>query len=282
VARFVYDGRGRRAQKIVGGVTRTYVYDGADIIEERTNAGATVRYVHGPGIDQPLANVESGTTSYYLTDHLGSIVQMTSASATVTLTRQYDVSGNLIQGATSGGYAFTGREWDPEIGLYYYRARYYHPLIGRFISEDPAGLDDGPNRYLYVRNGPVGRIDPTGRLTDDEEKYCRSPKNWGACKDGAVCALVAHVAFGSQDSNASNAQKHCVWACCLARRQNAKVAFDLTDAHEAGPGDRCEKQMDLANNATGIALGLANPSDSCFTVCDPTRLQCQPKKPPCF
>ncbi len=46
--------------------------------------------------------------------------------------------------SSKGGFAFTGREWDPETNLYYYRARYYDPKIGRFLSEDPEGFIDGP------------------------------------------------------------------------------------------------------------------------------------------
>ncbi|HZM51410.1 MAG TPA: RHS repeat-associated core domain-containing protein [Vicinamibacteria bacterium] len=161
IARFVYDGQGRRSQKIAAGVTRTYVYDGEDIIEERPSTGATMRYVHGSGIDQPLARVESGTTSYYLADHLCSIVQTTDATATVTLTRQYDAWGNLLQGSGTAGYAFTGREWDPETGLYYYRARYYDPKAGRFLSEDPIG---GMSLFSYVDNRPVNSVDPEGLM----------------------------------------------------------------------------------------------------------------------
>jgi RHS repeat-associated protein len=162
VARFVYDGLGRRSQRIAGGVTRTYVYDGEDILEERLSTGPTSRYVHGLGIDQPLARVEAGAPTYYLADHLGSIVQETSAAASVTLTRQYDAWGNLPLGSGTAGYAFTGREWDAEASLYYYRARYYDPKLGRFISEDPIGFDGGSNFYVYALNDPVNLLDPSG------------------------------------------------------------------------------------------------------------------------
>jgi RHS repeat-associated protein len=58
--------------------------------------------------------------------------------------------------------AFTAREWDPETGLYYYRARYYDPKGGRFLSEDPIGFGGGVNFYAYVGNGPTNWIDPFG------------------------------------------------------------------------------------------------------------------------
>jgi YD repeat-containing protein len=132
LARFTYDGQGRRAQKVVGAVTRSYVYDGPNIIEERLSSGQTYDYVHGPGIDRPLAmRDQASVVSYYLADHLGSIVQTTNSLGAVTLTREYDPWGNALQGSATAGYAFTGREWDSETGLYYYRARYYDPNTRR-------------------------------------------------------------------------------------------------------------------------------------------------------
>jgi RHS repeat-associated protein len=163
LARFTYDGKGRRVQKIVGGVTRSYIYDGANIIEERLSSGQTYDYVQGPGIDQPLAvRDQASVVSYYLADHLGSIVQTTNSLGAVTFTREYDPWGNPIQGSATSGYAFTGREWDPETGLYYFRARYLDPKLGRFLSEDPIGVAAGLNLYAYVENNPVRLRDPLG------------------------------------------------------------------------------------------------------------------------
>jgi RHS repeat-associated protein len=95
-------------------------------------------------------------------DGLGSIIAMTDAAGNVTSRRQYDAWGNLEVGADQPGYAFTGREWDPETQLYYYRARYYDPKIGRFISQDPIGFAGGVNLYPYVGNRPTTLSDPLG------------------------------------------------------------------------------------------------------------------------
>src|SRR5262249_57332646 len=79
--------------------------------------------------------------------------------------RRYDAWGSLESGATVGGPAFTGHEWDPESGLSYYRARYYDPKLGRFLSEDPIGFEGGDaNFYAYVFNNPTTWIDPSGLL----------------------------------------------------------------------------------------------------------------------
>jgi RHS repeat-associated protein len=61
-------------------------------------------------------------------------------------------------------YAYTAREWDPEINLYYYRARYYDPKVGRSISEDPIGFEGGVNFYAYVGGNPTNVMDPSGRF----------------------------------------------------------------------------------------------------------------------
>jgi RHS repeat-associated protein len=161
LASFTYDGNGRRATKTAGSLAITYVYDGAQFLEERPSAGATKRHVYGPGIDQPLAQVQGGTTTYTVADHLGSVVRATAAAGAPTLTREYDPWGNLL-GSTTSGFAFTGREWDAEAGLYYYRARYYNPSIGRFLRPDPSGYEDGPNLYAYVHNSPSVARDPAG------------------------------------------------------------------------------------------------------------------------
>jgi len=81
IARFVYDGEGKRKEKTAGGVTRTYVYVGEDIGEERTNTGGSIKYVHGPATDQPLASRDQGgAVSYFIADHLGSVVQITNSA----------------------------------------------------------------------------------------------------------------------------------------------------------------------------------------------------------
>jgi RHS repeat-associated protein len=165
LASFTYDGAGRRATKTANGVTTSYVYDGVQFLEERPSAGASKRYVYGPGIDNAFAQVVGGTASYNVADHLGSLVGTTDAAGNLTLAREYDPWGNPLQGATTTGYAFTGREWDSETGLYYYRARYYDPKVGRFIRTDPAQNADSVGDYVYTRNNPVGRRDPTGLKT---------------------------------------------------------------------------------------------------------------------
>jgi len=160
-ARFAYDPLGRRVEKVAGGVTTSYTYDDEDILRELRGT-TTRKYVHGPEIDEALAVDEGSSLSYLHADGLGSIDSMTNDSGATTLARRYDAWGNLESGASEAGYAFTGREWDPETRLYYYRARYYDPRTGRFVSEDPVRLHGGNNFYVFVAGNPVLRTDPSG------------------------------------------------------------------------------------------------------------------------
>ena len=196
VASFSYDAKGRRVGKVANGVTHSYVYDDDDIVEERLNPGGTVRYFHGPGMDEWLGMQDaSGTVSYFTSDHLHSIVATTNAAGAVVATRQYDAWGNLEVGATSAGPSFTGREWDAETNLYYFRARYLDPKVGRFISEDPMP-DVGHSLYAYVRNDPVDNIDPSG-----EQETCVHAFNAQYVGPGGGYGATHHKPFTWFESN---------------------------------------------------------------------------------
>ena len=174
---FKYDPFGRRIEKKVEGLapqvpvplTTTYVYDNEDIVLETINNGTTTtqaQYVHGPGIDEPLARVSGGQSVYYHADGLGSIVALSDSSQAVVQRYAYDTFGMVTSSNLEfeNAYTYTGREWDKEIGLYYYRARYYDPMEGRFVSKDPIGFAGGDmNLYRYVQNNPINAVDPTGK-----------------------------------------------------------------------------------------------------------------------
>ena len=162
VARFAYDPLGRRVEKVAGGAATSYTHDEDDIVREVR--GATVlKYVHSLGVDEPLAREnDAGALTHYHADGLGSVLKRTNQVGAVVHEYRYDAWGNIEAGASEPGYAFTGREWDPDIGLYYYRARYYDAKGGRFIAEDPIGFKGGMNFYSYVAGNPVGLRDPFG------------------------------------------------------------------------------------------------------------------------
>ena len=181
VITFKYDPFGRRVEKNVStyenGLPTTdnyvYVYDNEDIILEiltRTQNGSsittTTAYTHGPGIDEPLSMTRDGQTYYYHADGLGSITSITDTAESVVNRYAYDSFGAIKASETvRNAYAFTGREYDSETGLYYYRARYYDPEAGRFIGKDPIGFEGGDkNQFGYVANNVINHIDPSGLI----------------------------------------------------------------------------------------------------------------------
>jgi RHS repeat-associated protein len=192
-ATFKYDPFGRRIQKAftVNSVTTTtnYLYDGERLIEEIDQSGNVLaRYTQARGVDQPIAEFRSSTTSYYESDALGTVTSLTNSSGTITDAYTYESFGSLAAstGSTTNPFRFTGREFDPETGLYYYRARYYDSAIGRFLSEDPIRFRAGMNFYSYVFNDPTQWRDPNGKGVDlggilDSYEKARSKQDWLSC-----------------------------------------------------------------------------------------------------
>lgn len=161
LVQFEYDPLGRRVTKtpIPGGQTR-FAYDGEDILFEQGPSG-NFTYLHGPGIDEPLARETStAVRTYYHADGLGSIVKRTDGAGNVIGTQSYDSFG--VGTAIPEGYAYTGREWDLVSQQYHYRFRSYEAAHGRFLSEDPLRHQGGMNLFLYVENNPISKVDPMG------------------------------------------------------------------------------------------------------------------------
>jgi RHS repeat-associated protein len=173
---YTYDALGRRIRKITGADTTNYFFDGQRVIEERSGSDSLkASYVWGRWIDDIVSMRRSGQNYFYHTNNLGSVVSVTNSSGAVVERYEYDAFGKVtvydagfmvLSGgsAIANPYLFTGRDLDKETGLYYYRARYYDPIHGRFVQRDPMGYIDGMGTYAYVGGNPVSRIDPSGLI----------------------------------------------------------------------------------------------------------------------
>lgn len=167
-----YDAFGRRIEKNVDGVITRFVYDQEDILLEFDGANSMVaRYTHGNGIDEPLVMTRNGQRFFYHANELGSITEISDAAGAVAQAYVYDSFGKIQASRVplasfANFYTYTGREFDAETGLYFYRARFYEPGVGRFLQEDPfKGILSLPlslNPYLYVTSNPGNLIDPSG------------------------------------------------------------------------------------------------------------------------
>ncbi len=163
-ATFSYDSFGRRTGKTVQGVTTNFVYDGLNPVQEKNGATVTANLLTGLGIDEFFTRTDGVGVRALLPDALGSTVALGDGTGTLQTQYTYEPFGFASQTgvASTNSYKYTGREEDGT-GLVYYRARYYHPRLQRFISEDPIGFAGGDtNLYGYVRNGPVALGDPLG------------------------------------------------------------------------------------------------------------------------
>jgi len=157
------DPLGRRKGKTLAGVTTRYLYDGANPIQEKQNGAVSANLLAGPNLDEWYARTAAGQTHSYLPDALGSTLKLTDSSQAIVAGYTYEPYGKASVSGSPGtnSLTYTGRE-DDGTGLYYYRARYYHPGIGRFVQEDPIGLAGGANLYGFVAGNPVSKKDPQG------------------------------------------------------------------------------------------------------------------------
>jgi len=175
VVSYTYDTDGIRVSSTVNGVTTQYLVDKnrdyAQVLEEYQDGDLLAEYVYG----NDLISQERGTDkSFYLVDGLGSTRGLTDEGGSQIAAYNYDAFGNLLTatGSVENNYLFAGEQFDPLLGNYYLRARFYDPETGRFTERDLfKGFLTDPislHKYLYTHANPVNESDPTGLLSLNE------------------------------------------------------------------------------------------------------------------
>jgi len=162
-ASFQYDGVGRRQTKTISGTSTSFLYDGVNPVQELAGTTVAANLVTGLAVDEIFSRTDSAGVRNFLADALGSTLALTDSTGMAQTQYTYEPFGNTTTAGSTGSnsYQFSGREND-HTGLYYYRSRYYSPLGGRFISEDPLGWEAGVNSYTYTLNSPTNFVDPSG------------------------------------------------------------------------------------------------------------------------
>jgi RHS repeat-associated protein len=168
---YEYDVNDLRVSKNVDGSVEKYFLDGDNIAFVTDGDGKqTFHYLYGMEADQVLAQDSETGMVWSLADRLGSIDLLTNEQGVIVDQRTYDSFGNTLSQLDPNvkfRFGYTGRESDPETGLYYYRARYFDANVGRFISTDPIGFEAGDsNLYRYVNNSSTLATDPTGEFAE--------------------------------------------------------------------------------------------------------------------
>jgi len=179
-ASFTYDSFGRRTGKTIQGTTTNFVYDGLNPVQEKAGATVTANLLLGLGLDEFFTRTDGAGSRVLLTDALGSTIGLGDGAGTLQTQYTYEPFGYASQTGQANGnsYKYTGRE-DDGSGLYYYRARYYHPRLQRFISEDPIGFGGGDvNLYGYVGNRPTRFVDSKGLVWESRGTDYHGVQNW--------------------------------------------------------------------------------------------------------
>ena len=223
IADYHYDALGRRVEKVLAaGTTTRYLLDGVEVVEEYDAVGNwQARYVYEDGIDHPRCmdradiadvNGNQNTTEvlrfHYHQQALGSVTEVTQPTGAVVEWVTYDVYGQpsirdqqgngIAQSAIGNPYLFTGREYDPEDGLYFYRARAYDPQTGRFLQRDPLACAESLCLYEYGQANPTTMLDPLGlrSLTPADSGYI-DPESVPPEGDKVTFEVIVAVCAGS-------------------------------------------------------------------------------------
>ena len=183
----------------------SYIYAGSQSVGEVRNQQLSHSLMTGLQMDEHIARIalNQGATPQvktYLTDALGSVIATAKADQSLEVgyafspygqTQKVGVENQLAGSENSSQY--TGRENDNN-GLYFYRARYYDPVLKRFISEDPIGLRGGDNVFMYVEGNPIMLVDALGEQAKDPTEDPDLDKPCAVqCDDVAQCLQCCHA-----------------------------------------------------------------------------------------
>ena len=305
---YTYDPFGKRIQKTTDDVTINYVYDQTSyqVIAEYEDEGGSFElareYIYGIGIDEPLIMVQNEERYYYYRDGLGSVVGLIDYEGNTVKMYDYAVYGDFSSSGTLSGnpYNFTGRRYDPDSGLFYYRARYYSPKVGRFLQTDPL-----PHHmlclYQYVKNNPINYLDWSGLqggkadVCCDADEMVRQMLQDMLAPRLNLATITASLHEGCAHEAARQVQepvtkdgsplRHCVTLCLIVGECGASLAEaeEIGKEYERGTVykylDKCKNketilqriecqydllkdtQADLVANRVGAQLGSEGASN---------------------
>lgn len=217
---YAYNGDGLRVSKTVGGTTTHFVWNESEPVPGLLAAGETY-YVYGPN-EEPIEQISGSTASFLHQDQQGSTRLLTDPSGAVIGRYNYDAWGNVIShtGEATTSLRYDGQYTDPESGYQYLRARYYDPTTGQFLTRDPV-FALTLSEYGYASDQPTDLADPLGLV------------NWWHVAKAVglgVSVAGAVVCFVASDGLASPA--------CVALTRIGTAVDIVNGAHDCATGDK--------------------------------------------
>jgi RHS repeat-associated protein len=223
------------------------------------------RYVHGPGVDEPLVWYEGpGTTtkSWLYADPLGSIIATANAAGASTTINTYGPFGENAQTTPDNNrFGYTGQQHLKGLGLYHYKARVYSPALGRFLQTDPIGVADDLNLYGYVGNGPLNARDPSGLAVDWLKGATLSgvdivgnhlENSWAAARNETFGSVIERTLAGLPAGGAAISAVGKIGAAGKTANQLGRAGEDaVRAANDIGPATEF-----VVNGRTRIADGI--------------------------
>lgn len=238
-------------------------------MQEKNGGTVTANLLTGLGIDEFFTRTDGVGVRRLLPNALGSTVALGDGTGTLQTQYTYEPFGVTTQtgSASNNSYKYTGRE-DDGTGLSNYRARYYSPRMGRFVSEDPIEFLGGDvNLYAYVRNNPTRWKDPSGLFLGSADGYLTYPSD--------VIGGLGDLARGRSNmmdagTTGADAYFHCRANCQASRRgvggyHAAVFASWLREVYQNDPA--AARASDEAANAQGQGAGRCGPDTDCYKAC---------------
>ncbi len=167
-----------------------FLFHNGEVVLEEPTEGAVTRYIRG--YDLISSDSAAAKTYYhYTSDNLGSITHITDEDGNICNQYEYDAFGSFTtkEETIPNRFCYTGEQYDPITSQYYLRARFYNPVIGRFLNEDTY-YGDGLNLYAYCHNNPVNFVDPSGhKMCSQKYKQYIKLRNKGLTHFQALAKL---------------------------------------------------------------------------------------------
>ena len=282
---YQYDINSYRIAKNLNTIFNNYYLENGKLESIYDNNGnVQAKYMRGSVIDEVVngyqLNSSGNMTNYtYHHDSLESVLGQSGNTGAVVAAQGYTSFGSTVNatGSSNNTLKFTGREQDAETGLYYYRARYYDPITGRFLSEDP--IRSGINYYAYCRNNPINCRDPSGLRPDIDtystpvaaaivallESNAQSIAPPGAEYSGAIYQLPGENAYRYTAATSGDSE-----SSSLADIPDGAVYIDIYHTHGDNDPEFIINGFNYNNIFSPEDIAIANASGKPNVMIDPS------------